>query len=35
MLAMGETVAHLSYLCSSGLLERRQRTDGVLEFVAA
>jgi glyoxylase-like metal-dependent hydrolase (beta-lactamase superfamily II) len=35
MLAMGETVAHLSYLCSSGLLERRQRGDGVLEFVAA
>jgi glyoxylase-like metal-dependent hydrolase (beta-lactamase superfamily II) len=35
VLAMGETVAHLSYLCSSGLLERRQRGDGVLEFVAA
>jgi glyoxylase-like metal-dependent hydrolase (beta-lactamase superfamily II) len=34
VLAMGETVAHLSYLCSSGLLQRRQRGDGVLEFVA-
>jgi glyoxylase-like metal-dependent hydrolase (beta-lactamase superfamily II) len=35
VLAMGETVAHLHYLCTTGRLERRQRDDGAFEFVAA
>jgi glyoxylase-like metal-dependent hydrolase (beta-lactamase superfamily II) len=35
ILALGETVAHLNYLCTSGLLERQQRGDGTFAFVAA
>ena len=35
VLAMGETVAHLNYLVSGGLMQRQQRDDGTFEFVAA
>jgi glyoxylase-like metal-dependent hydrolase (beta-lactamase superfamily II) len=35
ILALGETVAHLNYLCTSGRLERRQGDDGAVAFVAA
>ena len=35
VLAMGETVAHLNYLCATGRLLRQQRDDGVHEFVVA
>ena len=35
VLAMGETVAHLNYLVSGGLMQRRQRDDGTFEFVVA
>jgi hypothetical protein len=32
---MGETVAHLNYLVTSGALERHERAGGVHEFVSA
>jgi glyoxylase-like metal-dependent hydrolase (beta-lactamase superfamily II) len=35
ILAMGETVAHLNYLVTSGALERHERAGGVHEFVSA
>jgi glyoxylase-like metal-dependent hydrolase (beta-lactamase superfamily II) len=35
ILAMGETVAHLNYLRTSGLIERQSRDDGAFAFVAA
>jgi hypothetical protein len=35
LLAVGEAVAHLNYLCSEGVLVRSPGDDGVTRFVAA